>query len=377
MEIVVLILTFIYFSKIIYEKIELKKNRNKIKTVIHINGIRGKSTISRLIDAGLRDEKKKIFTKITGTEPRYIDIDGVEKKIFRRGLPNIREQIKFIKKAANLGVDILILECMAVNPELQKICEEKIVKSNITLITNVREDHLDEMGETLDEIAFSLSLTIPENGFLFTADKRYFEFFKECAKKKNTKTYLVTAEEEEYREIDFIENVGLALKICEHLGVKKEIALQRMKEYKKDPGVLKEVEYITKKGGKILFINALAANDPDSTKKIIDSYRKKEIWIKTKYLMVNNRKDRISRMKQFENFTLNIENDFEKIIISGENKRNFCKGLKTIEKKLEIVDSIKYFDDIEEEILIFAIGNICGEGKKIVEKLETGGGVDE
>ena len=67
---------------------------------------------------------------------------------------------------------------MAVKPELQHICENKILDSDIGVITNVREDHLDEMGKTLDEIAESLSNTIPKNGAFFTSDKKYFEFFK-------------------------------------------------------------------------------------------------------------------------------------------------------------------------------------------------------
>jgi folylpolyglutamate synthase/dihydropteroate synthase len=40
------------------------------------------------------------------------------------------------------------------------------------VITNVREDHQEEMGETLEEIADSMALTIPVRGVLITAEGR-------------------------------------------------------------------------------------------------------------------------------------------------------------------------------------------------------------
>ena len=50
--------------------------------------------------------------------------------------------------------------------------QDFIVRSDITIITNVREDHQEEMGETLEEIADSMSVTIPRNGVLITAESR-------------------------------------------------------------------------------------------------------------------------------------------------------------------------------------------------------------
>ncbi|MGL4862845.1 poly-gamma-glutamate synthase PgsB, partial [Cetobacterium sp.] len=238
METVVFTFIGIFFIKLIYEKISLEKARKKIKIVIHVNGIRGKSTVSRLIDAGLRDGKKRVFTKVTGTEPKYIDIDNQEKYIKRIGKANIREQIKTIKKAAKCKVEILILECMAVKPELQKISEEKIVRADIGVITNVRYDHLDEMGESLEEITNSLCNMVPQNGILVTGEKKNLDIIKEKAGLRATKVLSMGELKDEYKKIDFMENVAVALKVCECLGVDREIALKRMKKYKKDSGVL-------------------------------------------------------------------------------------------------------------------------------------------
>ena len=371
MRVVLFILIGIYIGKIIYEKNELKKNRNKLKKVIHINGIRGKSTVSRLIDAGLRDGKHRIFTKVTGTAPKYIDVNNKEHDIKRRGKANIREQIKTIKMAVNMGTDYLVLECMAVNPLLQKVCEEEILNADVSVITNVREDHLIELGDNLNKIAKSLGNMMCTNGIFVTADKKYFKFFKKLGESKNTDVYLSGEEKNEYEKIDFPENVALALQVCKLCGVDEKDALERMRNYKKDSGVLREVNFINGNNVKISFVNAMAANDPMSTENILELYKSKNIWEKEKYLLVNNRIDRPKRLEQFVILAKKYEKEFEKIYISGESRNIFYKKMKGYENKLEIIEDIKQFDEIENEALIIAVGNICGKGKALLEKIES------
>lgn len=374
----ILVLIFLFFSYFIFEKIKNDRNRKRIKYLIHVNGIRGKSTVSRLIDAGLREAGFKVFTKITGTSPRIIDTAGVEKEILRKGKANIREQIKAINWACKEGAEILILECMAVNPEFQKITEEKILKADIAVITNVREDHLDEMGENLSEIAKSLANTIPQKGKLITAAENYFDFFKKEAEKKSSQVFLVDEnkieDKKEYEKIDFPINVALALETCKQLYVDEKILLKGMKKYKKDSGVLK-IYYLKINDKKIFFINAMAANDPDSTEIILEKIKKDRCWRENKkILLLNNRKDRISRAEQHVKLIKKIENKFDGIIIFGEN-RNLLKKMVLKENispsKVSIKKDSRFLNEITENSLIYAIGNICGRGKELVEFFES------
>ncbi|MDC7955467.1 poly-gamma-glutamate synthase PgsB [Fusobacterium simiae] len=378
MEIIIIILSLFYIFYLLFEKINMNKQRKKLKYIIHINGIRGKSTTSRLIDAGLRAGGYKVFTKTTGTSPRIIDTNSIEFEINRQGKANIREQIKAINWASKEKAEVLILECMAVKPELQFICENKILKSDIVAITNVREDHLDEMGDNLDKIANSLSNTIPKNATFFTADEKYFNFFKNKCEEKNTKAFLTNNIKNEYWEIDFPTNVALAINICKYLNVDEKIAFNGMKSYHKDPGSLKILTYMNKKGYKIFFINTLAANDPNSTEIILNRISTKNYWNNEKYLLVNNRADRLSRLKQFVDFVIKFENRFDKILISGENKNLFYKYLlknKIDKNKIIILLNEEYFENIDEDSLIFAVGNICRLGKKLVDYFEERGEV--
>lgn len=376
MEKIILILCFICIGYLFFEKKRATNQRKTFKYVIHVNGIRGKSTVSRLIDAGVRAGGYKTFTKTTGTSPGTISVFGEEKEISRKGKANIKEQIKAINWAYKEGAEVLILECMAVKPELQHICENKILDSDIGVITNVREDHLDEMGKTLDEIAESLSNTVPKNGAFFTSDKKYFEFFKRKAEEKNSKAFINEKEKEEYWEIDFANNVALAVEVCKYMGIDEEKALKGMRDYHKDPGCLKTLAYKNEKGHEVFFVNAMAANDPNSTDIILERISKRPYWKNKRYLLVNNRGDRVSRWEQYIKFVKSVEDKFDKIVVSGENRELFKKYLlknRVDENKIEILQNEKYFDEIEDGILIFAVGNICGHGKKLVDYLENKG----
>lgn len=380
MKEIILLLGLGYILYLFIEKYKLKKRRNQIKYVIHVNGIRGKSTVSRLIDSGMRAGGYKVFTKITGTSPRYIGVDGKEVLIKRRGKANIREQISIFKKATSQLAEVLILECMAVKPDFQKICEKQIVNSNIGIITNVREDHLDEMGSTLDQIAESLSSTIPENGIFFTSDKNYIDYFKHIATSKRTKTLDLLEEKEEYESIDFSENVALALNVCKYLNIDSKIALEGMRNYKRDPGVLKTTNYTNFRGAHVSFVNALAANDPNSSELILNKIKKRDnYWDRKRYLMINNRRDRVSRFEQYIDFIIKLENNFEKILISGENKEIFKTKILSagvLKNKVVQIKNFEFFENIEEDSMIFAVGNICGKGKKIVDYIEGQGEIN-
>ena len=70
---------------------------NNIPHRIHVNGTRGKSSVVRLIAAGLREGGLKVFAKTTGSCPRVIDQNGIDHEIVRLRSASIGEQIKYIR----------------------------------------------------------------------------------------------------------------------------------------------------------------------------------------------------------------------------------------------------------------------------------------
>mgnify|MGYP001305963822 CR=1 FL=1 len=152
-----------------------------------MNGTRGKSSVTRLIAAGLREAGIRTFAKTTGTAPRVIDAEGNDRIIHRLRSASIGEQVRLMRFFAQEKSDAVVMECMAVQPDYQWVSEHKIIQSNYGVITNVRADHLEEMGYSLNHIANSLSNTIPCNQKFFTSETDFLKVLEDKAKKNNSK----------------------------------------------------------------------------------------------------------------------------------------------------------------------------------------------
>ncbi len=309
------LLLMVYY---IEEKHRVNRARKKIPHVVHVNGTRGKSTVCRLIAAGLRADGKKVICKTTGTDPMISHVDGRETLIRRIAPSNIREQMKILCLAASEEADILVVECMAITPELQRVSQQEILQADVAVITNVRRDHTDVMGNTLEDIADALSLIIPEQGICFTAEQALLSQIEKNADRKNCPCKFIPPMGDE-PEMDFEENLSLAAAVCEKLGVKRQVALEGMRQYSPDPYAL--CCYQLPQG---IFVNAMAANDPTSTEKIIRQMREKFLadeWI----ILCNNRGDRPERTRDMAKMAANLQPD--QVWVMQGSSRLFCRIL--------------------------------------------------
>ena len=171
----ILFLALVTLSLFLYWRISIVRHQRRLDQLavrVHVNGIRGKSSVTRLLAGVLREGGYSTLAKTTGSAARVIGTRGEEAPIKRRGAPTINEQVDIVREHVTPGVEALVIECMAVRPLYQEYSQEFIVRSDVTVITNVREDHQEEMGETLEEIADSMSVTIPRSGVLITAENR-------------------------------------------------------------------------------------------------------------------------------------------------------------------------------------------------------------
>jgi len=117
--------------------VEWRLHRSALRRIpirIHVNGTRGKSSVTRLIAAMLRAHGIPTVAKTTGTTSRLILPDGSECPIPRDGPPNIKELITTMRRAAALGARAVVFECMAVSPDLQGVAERRIVRPTITVV---------------------------------------------------------------------------------------------------------------------------------------------------------------------------------------------------------------------------------------------------
>jgi poly-gamma-glutamate synthase PgsB/CapB len=288
---------------------ELAAHRRRLAQIpirVHVNGTRGKSSVCRLIAAGLRFAGKRTCCKTTGTLPRMIMPDGSEYPVFRPAKANVIEQIRIVAAAVEAEAEALVVECMALAPQLQWLCEEKLIRATHGVITNAREDHLDVMGPTGRDVAKALAGMIPPRGKLYTAYRDHLGVLAAACADRRCEFYptspadvaaLTPLDMAGFSYVEHAENVALALRVCAALGIERRTALQGMWKAQPDPGAM-TVHEMNFFGREINFVNGFAANDPESTETIwrlaIDRYP----HVEKRIAIFNCRDDRPDRSRQ-------------------------------------------------------------------------------
>ena len=362
-----------------------KRNVEKIPIRVKIIGIRGKSTVTRLITSILTEAGYKTVGKTTGTAARMIYWFQDDEDIIVRQPQgaNIGEQLKVLQKAADLNAEALVCECMAVNPDYQKVFQFRMLEANIVVIVNVLEDHLDVMGPTLDQIAQAFGATIPYNGFLITIDCAYTNYFKQIAKERNTKVIIADNSKitDEYlAKFDYMifpDNASLALAVGEALGIDEETCFKGMLNAHPDPGAMR----ITRIGDENLnctFVNGFAANDPQSTVNIWERVKELEYNTEDPIVIMNCREDRVDRTEIFvsdvfpkiQTHTLVAIGEVSEPITTAFNNGQFPNVKNYINLEYAEPDKImETLNPLLKDRMVFGVGNIHGQGEAFIEKL--------
>lgn len=295
---------------------------------IHVNGIRGKSTVTRLIAGALREAGVETVAKTTGTAAAVILPDGTERPLRRRGAASILEQIDVIARFVRPETRALVIECMALKPAYQAVAERSMVRSTIGVITNVREDHQDVMGDTLVEIARSLMSTCPRNGVLVTAEQSptVLAVMREEAEQRHTQLVVVDpasiADEQMARfpYLAFKENVAIALAVARLAGVHdRQAALTGMVAANPDPGVTR-VRTFRERGRDLTWANLFAVNDRESAVVVVAQMVQGLPEGTTTVGILNNRLDRGRRALQFADIAA-LDLNFDYLVTFGAYER--------------------------------------------------------
>jgi poly-gamma-glutamate synthase PgsB/CapB len=378
-----LLVFFLAVAYLAYGILEYRLHLRNVRAIpirVHVNGTRGKSSVTRLIAAGLRAGGVRTVAKTTGSAARYIDADGGEETVIRAGPPNVREQLRVVARARKERARALVLECMAIRPDLQRISEHWIVRSTVGVITNVRPDHLDVMGPTVDDVAVALSGTVPDRGIVFTAEHERLAPIADEAARRRTEIREVLHEAYDpsfaqgFRYVEHLENVAVALAVCEHLGVDCGVALSGMRDVRPDPGALL-YHRISEGGKEIEFVSAFAANDRESTMAVWEAIDPAGDPDRTVIVVASMRADRPDRAYQFGEIIANdIEADY--FILAGD----LTHPVRSVATKLglpaeKIVDlggrpAEEVFEKIVEltpaRSIAIGVGNIGGTGTRIL-----------
>lgn len=271
--------------------------RDAIPVRVHVSGTRGKSSTVRLIAAGLRAQNMRVVAKTTGTSPRFIGTDGVEKVWKRRGPASIGEQFRFVRAATFYRAEAIVVEGMAIKPEMVWAFEHHFMNSTVSVITNVRPDHAEELGSEEGAAERSLREAVCNGGRLVVTEEAATPCILQRAADLNTQ---VTVVETEHLPA-LAANQELALAVCETLGVPRQLAEAAMPLALTDPGAFNLVE-LKINGRNLRFANAFAINDAESFSRLWNEIYAQEARSDTGAAVViffNIRSDRPLRTVQF------------------------------------------------------------------------------
>nr|WP_202451276.1 poly-gamma-glutamate synthase PgsB [Streptomyces sp. SID4948] len=359
-------------------------NLAQIPVRVLVNGIRGKSSITRLCAGALRGGELTTVAKTTGTAARFIHPDATEEPVYRKfGIANVVEQIGIVRRAAAYRPDALVIECMAVMPALQEINQSKLIQSTIGVLCNVREDHLAEMGPTLDDVARSLSRSMPVGGVCVTAEVERFAILREEAASRDCELIFAdpdTVSDEELRGFSwftFKENVAIALKVAELLGVERQTALRGMYDAPPDPGVLSVQRYRTEDGKRLRFANVFAANDPESTLMNVHQLLELGAIHRPLNVLVNCRPDRVERNGQMGEIVPQLAPD--RVFVIGHPARSTIDAIPAEwrDRAVDLGGDRRDPAQLLAQVLahlgpdssLVAIGNIHGQGELFLDRL--------
>lgn len=333
--------------------LEARRHRRLLDAIpqrIHVNGTRGKSSVVRLVAAGLRAGGLRVVAKTTGSAARVILPDGSEADMRGRRRPSLGEYRQVVALAAREGADAVVIECMAVRPEMQRVTERHLVRATIGVLTNAVPDHLGVMGGTLGEIAFALGQTIPTGGLLLTgvgpgSAPEVLTMWASRAAELGTVIRSVDAgaaalpvraatarlgplsggpATPEY--LEWPENVAMALAVCEAAGVAAEKALEGMRAVRSDPGALRVFILDGGPGGPALppggvwLVGAFGANDPASTRRAAELMASAAVPAATVGVL-NTRADRGERTLQWCRELSSGEFHVDRLVVTGPHAR--------------------------------------------------------
>jgi len=362
------------------ESLVHRKALRRVPLRIAVTGTRGKSTVTRLIAGALREAGYRVLAKTTGSKPVVIFPDGEEMELRRSGKPTILEQKRVVRMARAARAEALVVEMMSIRPETMAAESRMILRPRLLAVTNVRLDHLDDMGRTKDEIAASLSAAIPSEGTVVVPEEEWYPAFQDAADARRSRVVKIPPLSSGRAGLEFPENIRLALALTDLVGIPWETALRGMTKARADFGGLKVWKARPEPlKAEWYLVSAFAANEPESTAKVLARVREICPRMPGRLIgLINLREDRGDRTRQWlDALRAGFFEAFEELIFIGDHARALARrqpAAPSAQLKISAWPSRRP-DRIMDRIFagenggraVIGMGNMGGLGGKLVD----------
>lgn len=330
--------TAYFFAQAWRKRREIERARAGIPLTIGGWGTRGKSGTERL-KAGMFDGLGyEVFVKTTGCEAMFIHSapmqTPVEIFIYRPyDKATIWEQKAMLELAYRFRAQVMMWECMALNPKYVSLLQHEWMNDDLVTLTNSYPDHEDIQGPAGFNVAQVITEFIPTQSTLVTSEATYLPMFAEVAHKRGTTMHVVGDRDAEFIADDVLalfpyrehpRNIALVTRMAQEFELDPDLARLVMSQYVvPDLGVLKAYPPALVRGRKLTFVCGNSANERTG---FIGNWRRMKLDQldceaephKLVVTVVNNRADRIARSEVFARILVR-DVAFDRHVLIGTN----------------------------------------------------------
>ncbi len=373
------LISFLLF--LLWERIAVFRAQKRVPLRIAVTGTRGKTSVARILASVLKEAGYRVVVKTTGSQALIILPDGSQIELDRSVTPSILEQKQVIRRASGLKADCLVAEVMSLRPENHFVESHLLLRPNLVVITNVRRDHTELMGETASKIASVLSLDICRGSKVFLPASEDNPSFQAEAHRCEAALMPVVKglsarslqSIHDSSGLEFSDNLDLVCAVVHHLGVVSEHIIAGVRNAQYDIGMLKVWRYHPPVSAcpKYL-VNAFAANDPESTLQVLDKIESLVPEAAGQIVGIFNlRADRLPRTLQWISVMREgAMKRFRRLYLVGDHTAAVRRRLPEARvikfcSPEPITDTICSEATVPE--VVFGFGNIKGPGKLLAE----------
>jgi poly-gamma-glutamate synthase PgsB/CapB len=314
----VLAIAVVFIALLLFEATKLRRSTSAISFRIVVTGTRGKSSLVRMLLAGIRTVEPATWGKITGDNPLSLAPDGTSSVLARRGPAHLREQAKFLISSRRRDARCVVMESMANSAEAMA-AEMRLIRPDLVIVTNVRDDHRETLGNDpyLQRAAYLGSL--PRTCRWLTLDARMIEFANLsgrypapiATKDSNSKP---SGDERGGAPAETLATAEAAL---ETLGWNTARAREAM--FASSSQVVSAPSKVVLLGQEMTLLDAFSANDPFSLRLLWEEWRR-DNGVDAKWsVLLNTRADRPLRTRQFCVWIAG-RSDIENVYVAGSHR---------------------------------------------------------
>ncbi len=306
---------------------------------ISVEGTRGKTSLAISLHGEIVGRGGTSFCKVTGAVP-LLCVGSSLQILERRGPPRLYENILRVPRS-----EYCVLENQGVSPYTMRVFNELFVRPQIIAVTNVRLDHVEEMGRTREKIARSIASSFGKTEIVFSGEAN--DHLNDIMGRKAKKLVRVTPEDP---HLPGAEIPALLNEIVGFLGLGGVDVEAYIKVIKSR---LRWREF-----DGIVYFDASKANDPDSAALLIR-------WLgDDPFLFIQLRRDRPGRTWAFLKMVRERWVDYSRVAVAGEWSQEFSKRVDGI----DLPDSCEGASTLLDEVRrvgtpLFITGN--REGKLV------------